>query len=357
MKSLLILVMTLMAFTIIPIIADAQTGPPPATTTSPISQPLIREGTLAVELTGDLNLGRTENESEAEELLSAAGIAPRNGWIADYPVTPDIVGELQAAVGEAADSGKVSLGRIAALQALQDAMSSFMMPITPDTSDKLADNISAPSYPDSTVANNYYDSEGPPAVTYYTPPPDYAYMYDWVPCPFWWSNFWFPGFFVLTDFHIRVHEHRHGHEHEGFVTNHFRDPRTGVISRIDPANRFHKGSVVPTTGRTGWTRPATRGGAQAIFDRSRVPTGPAPLKGYRGYGSTPSPEGARSSVFHHSVDRQVEHAASDRGFQSRSSAGQIPAVSHSSEGAPHSAGSGTPGGGGASGGFHGRERR
>ncbi len=46
----------------------------------PISQPLIREGTLAVKLASDLELGITGNEAEAEDLLGAAGMTPRNGY-------------------------------------------------------------------------------------------------------------------------------------------------------------------------------------------------------------------------------------------------------------------------------------
>jgi len=366
MKSLLIMLSILMAFVMIPILVHAQTGPPSATTSSPISQPLIREGTLAVKLAGDLKLGTTENEAEAEDLLSAAAISPRNGWIADYPVTPDIVGELQTAVGEAADLGKVSIGKNAALQALQDAASSYSLPLTPDTSGEFADDMSAPSYPDSTVANNYYDNEGPPAVTYYAPPPDYAYLYDWVPYPFWWSNFWFPGFFVLADFNIKVHWHHHGHEHEGFITNHFRDHKTGAISRIDPANRY-RGKTFPAERRTGWSNPTARSGAQAVFDRNRRVTGPAPRKEFRGYGITPNREGVHSSAFDHSVNRQVEHSASDRGFRSRSSASQLPVAGHGGGGVPNVGGTGTPRGGGSSGrvdgvsgsggGFHGGGRR
>ena len=345
-----------MAVAMLSILAHAQTGPPLSTNGSPISQPLIREGTLAVKLAGDLKLGITENEAEAEELLSAAGIIPRNGWIADYPVTPDIVGELQAAVAEATDSRKVSLDKIAAMQALQNAVSSFMLPLTPDTSGRMLDDMSAPNYPDSTVENDYYNSAGPPAVTYYAPPDDYAYMYDWVQYPFWWSNFWFPGFFVLTDFHIRVHWHDHGREHEGFVSNHFRDPRTGGISRIAPANRF-SGGTSPAMGRAGLTNPAVGDRARTFSDRSRALTGPPPAREFRGYGSTSSPEGARSSAFHQSVNRQVEHAASDRGFQSRSSAGQTPAASHSGGGVSRGGGAGTPRGGVSGGGFHGGGRR
>ena len=51
-----------------------------------------------------------------------------------------------------------------------------------------------------TVIDNYYSDEGPPVVTYYAPPPDYAYLYAWDPFPFWCGGFWFPGYYVLNDF-------------------------------------------------------------------------------------------------------------------------------------------------------------
>jgi len=149
-----------------------QTGPPLPTNRSPISQPLIREGTLAVKLASDLKLGITENEAEAEELLSAAGIVPRNGWIADYPVTPDIVGELEVGITAAANGGKINLSANAALQSLQTDVTSYGMPVTPDASGNYAGDTLAPSYPDETTENDYYQNEGPPAVTYYAPPED-----------------------------------------------------------------------------------------------------------------------------------------------------------------------------------------
>jgi hypothetical protein len=356
MKLLLII---LMAIAMLSVLAHAQTGTPLPTNSSPISQPLIREGMLAVRLAADLKLSTTADEAEAEDVLSSVGIIPKNGWIADYPVTPDIVGELEVGITAAANGGRINLSANAALLALQSDVTSYGMPVTPDTSGNYAGDTLAPGYPDETTENDYYQNEGPPAVTYYAPPADYAYMYDWVPYPFWWSNFWFPGFFVLTDFHIKVHWHDHGHEHEGFVSNHFRDPRTGGVSRIDPGNRF-RGGTFPSEGRTTWTSPNARSGAQALFDRSRGRTGPAPRQEFRGYGSPSRQEGPRSSVFEHSVNRQVEHAASDRGFQSRSSAGQIPAASHMGRGVPRGGGApsaGTPRGGGSGGGFHGGGHR
>ena len=348
MKNLFILLMILMAFAVMPELSCAQTDQQ-ATARSPISQPLIREGALAVTLAGDLKVGTTENEAEAEDLLSAVGIAPNNGWIADYPVTPDIIGELQTAISQAASSGKLGMGEDAALKAFQSAGSGYGLPVKPDTSGNVVGDVSPPGYYDSTIEDNYYSNEGPPVVTYYTPPVDYAYLYTWVPYPFWGWDFWFPGFFVLADFNVGVHWHDHGHDHEGFISNHFHDSRTGRITRIDPANRF-RGGTLPPGGRTGWNSSAARSGAQAVFDRSRERTGGAGNQ-FRGYGGvTQNSVGTRSSAFEHSVNSRSEHAASDRGFQSRSSAGHITSGGH---GGGSSIGARSGGGGG----FHGGGRR
>ncbi len=261
-----------------------------------IAQPLVREGDLAVSLVQALGLGTPAGEAEAESTLNSAGISPRNGWIADYPVTPDIVGEVQASIGEAADSGTLSMGKDAALTAFQGVVKGSGLPVR-----GAEGQGGTPNQPEPTVINNYYNTEGPPVVTYYSPPPDYAYMYTWVPYPFWWTDFWFPGFFVLGDFDVRVHhrhEHERGHEHEregAFISNHFRDPRTNKTLRVDPTNRFRGGTFGETGGTRGFVAP-------------RLPFG-----------------GTRSSAFDRLGNTRFEGRASDRGFQSRSSAGHIPA--------------------------------
>jgi hypothetical protein len=48
------------------------------------------------------------------------GIAPKNGWIANYPLTPDVIGELQNAISAAADSGKIAMNKDQALKAFKD---------------------------------------------------------------------------------------------------------------------------------------------------------------------------------------------------------------------------------------------
>jgi hypothetical protein len=326
----------------------------------PIAQPLVREGDFAVKLSDALKLGTVTNETEAENLLGTAGIVPKNGWIADYPVTPDILGELQASVADAAAAGKLAMGKDAAMKATQDVAAGYNLSIRTDAPAPQGGTAPVTNNPESPVINNYYYDEGPPVVTYYSPPPDYAYMYSWVPYPFWGWGFWYPGFFVLVDFHVRVHGH--GDRDDFFVSNHFRDSRTGGITRIDPANRS-RGGTFPVGGGRGLTSPSARSGAQAIVNSSQGRASMGTSRVFRGYGDRPS-SGTRTSAFDHSRNSRFERAASDRGFQSRSTAGRIAAAGRGnrggggvSRGAPRrdSGGGGSRGDGG--GGYHGGGRR
>ncbi len=93
MKKILIittaLALLLMPFTVYPQSEQKPAGAPP------ISQALVPEGDFALKLAAALKLGSPNDEPQAEDMLTSAGIAPKNGWIADYPVTPNIIGELQ----------------------------------------------------------------------------------------------------------------------------------------------------------------------------------------------------------------------------------------------------------------------
>jgi hypothetical protein len=86
----------------------------------PIERRLVREGSFATRLAVALKIGEVKSEAEAESKLASVGIAPQNGWIADYPLTPGIIGELRNAIGEAADSGKIAMKRDEAINAFQD---------------------------------------------------------------------------------------------------------------------------------------------------------------------------------------------------------------------------------------------
>jgi hypothetical protein len=242
----------------------------------PIAQPLIREGDFAVKLTETLKIGQPKSEAEAEDMLVSAGIAPKNGWIADYPMTPDVIGELQSAIGGAVDSGKLAMNKDQAIKALQDLAAQQGLPVRADTESRHAGAeppVESPpgdygEYSRPEVINNYYYDQGPPIVTYYPPPWDYYYLYSWVPYPFWYSGFWFPGFFCLHDFHRVVFINRRA----VIFSTHIIDPKTRGVVSIDPATRGtrnlpHTAANVSST--RGLTSPGARRGAASIFERSQ----------------------------------------------------------------------------------------
>ncbi len=291
-----------------------------AESNAPIAQTLVREGDFAVKLVNALGLSKTGDESEAESALASAGIAPKNGWIADYPVTPDIAGELQASISSAADSGKLPVGRDAALSAFQDVLSGYGLPLKAGGAQESVEPEQE-SYPNTTVINNYYYEQGPPVVTYYAPPPNYAYLYTWVPYPFWWANFWYPGFYCLVDFDVV----RYHHHHREFISNHFRQPGTGRFVRVDPTTRA-RGGVFTRTGERVLSPSAERS-ARSILGRSAGQPAQGTYREFRGYGVTRPSPGTRSGAFQRWGSSRFEGAASTRGFQSRSAAGQLPARS------------------------------
>jgi hypothetical protein len=78
-----------------------------------------------MELAEALKLGEVKSEAEAESRLVSVGIAPKNGWIADYPVTPEIMDQLRIAVWDAAVSGKIAMKPNEARKAFQDLIASI----------------------------------------------------------------------------------------------------------------------------------------------------------------------------------------------------------------------------------------
>ena len=224
----------------------------------PISQTLVAEGDFALKLAAALKLGTANDEAQAEDMLTSAGIAPKNGWIADYPLTPKVTGELQNSVATAADSKKLPMGRDEALKAFEGLTTELGLAVSPGSAGEYAE--SQPQ-PDASAINTYYYDEGPPVVTYYPPPWDYYYLYDWVPYPFWGAGFFFPGFFVLTDFDFIFVGHHHHHHH---ITNHFFNHANHTFGRVDPVNH----SWTNFSHRTAFNSTANRNAASSIFNRS-----------------------------------------------------------------------------------------
>jgi hypothetical protein len=221
--------------------------------TPPVAQVLVREGDFAISLAETLGLGTADSEAEAENIMASAGIMPKNGWVADYPVTPDIVGELQDSVATAADAGQLAMTRPEAVKSFQTLTADYGLAVTRDTQRANGEDLApdeSGQYTDATVVNNYYYEDGPPVVTYYPPPWDYYYMYSWVPYPFRCAGFAFSGFFVLNDFDRFDHVviiNKHGHHkhmrsgHGGgavkLVSNHVVDRSAHGVAVIDPVLR------------------------------------------------------------------------------------------------------------------------
>jgi hypothetical protein len=259
----LIAIMLALSLMILPLAVYGQSEQA-ASNIPPVSQSLVPEGDFALKLAPALQLGTATNEAQAEDMLSSVGIAPKNGWIADYPMTPIIIGELQRAVANAADAHKLPVRKDEALNAFQDLTTEFGLAVVPGGPGQYAENEPQPN---PAVINNYYYEEGPPVITYYPPPWDYYYLYAWVPYPFWYSEFFFPGFFILNDFDTVV---VFGHHHHHFrITNHFFDRRINRFVRVDPTTRTFGRSVNTSLGRTErFISPEARKSATSIFNRS-----------------------------------------------------------------------------------------
>jgi len=358
----LFMIAVLVSFLLMPVITSAQGGHQSAGL-PPVKQTLIPEGFFAIKLVDALKLGPVETEVEAETTLTSLGITPRNGWIADYPVTPDMLIELQNAVGMAADSGKLSMYRYEATNVVQGVATDLGLPVV--IAGDQGGQTGSPKdygedygeYSDPSVVDNYYDDEGPPVVTYYPPPPDYDYLYAWVPSPFWSFGFFFPGFFVLNDFDtIIIINKKPVH-----CTNHVINPKTHRVATINPATRTIGRNVSSTSNLThrGFNTIQGKNGASAIFNRSvEKPSTANPSRGVVSRTNTPTapsrierPTGTRpetgssirsqAPVYHEAPPRMP--ASPSRSYSPPSTSGQGSSSGRSSE-RNHNGGSSFSGG-------------
>ena len=276
-----------------------------------------REAEFAIELSTALNLNSSRDETAAENSLSSVNIAPRNGWISDYPMTPDIIAEVRDSTARAASSGSLNMSEDDATRAVDSVSIAMDLPLkagsgrysyesessssssaSSSASSEYQSNFAAPppelpDYVQPSEVDEYYDEYGPPIVSYYPPPWPYGYLYDWVPYPFWWGGFGFGGFFVLGDFDRCCHDHGHnghnGHDghnghngnHNGRVTNHVRNAN-GTVSRVNAATRATGTASSRTAGATGSAQGSRLGsanaqaGARAIANRQTARAGNTP---------------------------------------------------------------------------------
>ena len=237
----------------------------------PIEQPLVSEGEFAVELATSLNLTSSQDEAAAESSLAAINIAPRNGWISDYPMTPDIIGEVRESTARSASAGSLSIPEADAAHIVDNVSIAMNLPVKvaaqkytyteeSGSSSEYQSSSAAPPSPPPEVSEyvepadveEYYDEYGPPIVSYYPPPSEYGYLYAWVPWPFWWGGFGFGGYFMLNDFDRIDHNHR--------LSNHVSNAN-GTVSRVNAVTR--------ATG-TGIRNSSTLAGASRSTQSSRL---------------------------------------------------------------------------------------
>ncbi len=303
--------------------------PTPSTTPS-IEQSLVPESVFAMQLAEALKLGPVDDEAKAEELLSELGIEPKNGWIAEYPVTPEVLGDIETGIAMASDQGKLSFTKEQALKLFENVKIKLGFDVKPGSNPpaglikkpgkttvyRYTDSYGAAHFTDNVdsipetnrktmkivsqtalnglsggagsgttqaptpqytakpklepeVINQQYEEQGPPVVTYYEPPERYNYLYVWVPYPFWSTGFYYPGYFVLNDFHRQVRVNRHPY----FVTHHHHgDDSDFSRSRSDEhGNRGLQGQLNPDGkrhSRGGFSTPNAQAGARAIIEHN-----------------------------------------------------------------------------------------
>ncbi len=293
----------------------------------PVAQTLVREGDFAVDLATELDLGNTENEAVAEDRLAKAGVAPSNGWISDYPVTPEIIAQLKDSISRAADSGTLSMNSREATNGLYSLAGQYNLPV-PAGPGSAGTLTAAPANP--TVVNNYYYDQGPPVVSYYPPPADYLYLYDWVPFPVVWFGFWFPGFFICHNFTtVVVVRTPFVAARPAFVTrraivsNAIVDRRTGASVVVDPVVRTSGGVVRPVTALR--TTNGTMFGTMTDMRRGASMNGVSAFR----TATVPRPEGFSSPEARQSARNIVTRTTQGSGYRSGSAMG-VASERHSS---------------------------
>ncbi len=270
---------------------SSPSGPPP------IEQPLVREGEFAVELATALNLTSSKDEAAAEHYLVSINITPRNGWIADYPMTPDIIAEVRDSAARSASSGNLRVSGTDAAGIVDKVSIAMNLPVKVASqkynyesgsgyqSSSVAPPPTVSEYVEPYVVDDYYYANEPPVVTYYPPPWEYTYLYDWVPDQFWWDGYGFGGFFILADFN------RHHHNH--CITNHVTNAN-GTVSRISATTRS-SANATANTGVTSASRDLTS--SRSVRDMDRFSSSPglnhdadsaSPSYSGRSLGSAPS---------------------------------------------------------------------
>lgn len=267
----------------------------------PVAQPLVREGDFAIELAPLFGLGSPETEAEAEDLLSRSGVLPANGWLSDYPMTPDILFQLQEAAARAARNGKLGMTPEETGRVLFALASKMGLPVPAGQEPENEASAVASQEP---VINNYYIGYGPPIITYYAPPAQYGYLYTWVPFPSWWYGYRFPGYYICNTFSTTIVVN----SRTVYVRNRFVEPVTRRVVHVVPSTITERNIIRPVLrirtedGRhfTNLREMRTHWGAPAGNDPRAVKVRPERRPGY----STPEKRRDAARIYSNAIERR-----------------------------------------------------
>ena len=132
------------------------------TENSAVSSGLAREGDFAIKLAEVLKLGTARTRLKQRTCWLQPVSHRKNGWIADYPLTPDIIGEVRTSISLALDSRKIAMKKDEASLAVQ---------VLIDNQRKLQDSASQEQ---TSEYGDYLSASHEAYDPYYSPEPYYS---------------------------------------------------------------------------------------------------------------------------------------------------------------------------------------
>jgi hypothetical protein len=208
-----------------------------------IAPSVVLQGELAVHLAQALQLPEVADEDATDDTavraLTDRGIAPAQGWMTDYPVTPQIVAELRQTITDAASAGRLDMDPESAVSAFLEVIVELGLPQPEEPAPAYADSGTpvvgyAPAC-DPGMLDDYYVRYGLPYYTYCSPPVAYFYLYTWVPYRFIWHDHHHHGYFILKV--VRVFP-SHARPHHKYYKHRYSDRHP--VERHEPSHRSER---------------------------------------------------------------------------------------------------------------------
>ncbi|MDR3570468.1 MAG: hypothetical protein P4L43_20785 [Syntrophobacteraceae bacterium] len=127
MRSMLIMVLAA-GLALLPYGAPVGAQEKTSSESPPIEHPPVSEGQFAVRLAEALGVASSREKAAAEDSLARANIAPRSGWVSDYPMTPDIIEEVRQSASMSASAGGLNMSEAGAARAVTGVSAAMNLP-------------------------------------------------------------------------------------------------------------------------------------------------------------------------------------------------------------------------------------